>query len=309
MSKFVQLPPEDYDLKAFDKFSATRGHFDLDDARAMMWMAQLSYETDTEALPTITEIGPKFGFKPIPHFVATGTAIDTRAIVGERPDCTVVAFAGTDPALSDNVVTDVKVEITASDTHKGFQEALDAVWRKIEPAIRASQRPLFFTGHSLGAALAVLAAEKAHDNNMSPAAVYTFGMPRTGSGTFATRYNGKLGDRTFRLVHGGDIVPCIPEFLVRPAPLAPIMGQHVGCMLKCSSGAKFDRAAPLSAMTSDDPRLTAGVRENISNRINAFLAGELLALAGPGAVGNLLRFLPFAIRDHLPDRYLAALTP
>ncbi len=309
MSKFVQLPPEDYDLHAFDKFSATRGHFDLDDARAMMWMAQLSYETDAEALPTITEIGPKFGFKPIPHFVATGTAIDTRAIVGERPDCTVVAFAGTDPALSDNVVTDVKVEITASDTHKGFQEALDAVWPKIEPAIRASQRPLFFTGHSLGAALAVLAAEKAHDNNMSPAAVYTFGMPRTGSGTFATRYNGKLGDRTFRLVHGGDIVPCIPEFLVRLAPLAPIMGQHVGCMLKCSSGAKFDRAAPLSAMTSDDPRLSAGLRENTFNTFTAMLSGKFLAQAGPGVLGPLFRLLPLPVREHLPDQYLKALTP
>ncbi|HTT48756.1 MAG TPA: lipase family protein [Pseudolabrys sp.] len=309
MSKFVQLPPQDYDLHAFDKFSATRGHFDLDDARAMMWMAQLSYETDVNALPTIAEIGPKFGFKPIPHFIGTGTAIDTRAIVGERPDCTVVAFAGTDPALADNLVTDAKVEITANDTHKGFQEALDAVWRQIEAAIRTSQRPLFFTGHSLGAALAVLAAEKAHDNNMPPAAVFTYGMPRTGSGIFATRYNGKLGDRTFRLVHGGDIVPCIPEVLVRPAPLATIMAQHVGCMLKCSSGAKFDRNAPLSAMTSDDPRLGAGLRENAFNSFTAMLSGKFLSQAGPGLLGPLFGLLPLPVRDHLPDQYLEALTP
>jgi hypothetical protein len=80
-------------------------------------------------------------------------------------------------------------------------------------------------------------------------------------------------------------------------------------MLKCDSGGKFDRNRPLSAMSCDDPRFGAGVRENWTNRVSAALAGKLLAAGGPGVLGPLFALLPFAIRDHLPDRYLIALTP
>jgi len=307
MSVFVQLPPKDYDAKAFDAFSALRGHFDVDDARAMMWMAQLSYEFD--APETIKEIASVWKLKPIDPIRARGPLIDTRAIVGERADCTIVAFAGTDPALASNLITDAKVRLTPLDTHEGFQNAFDAAWEQVKAQIERSARPLSFTAHRLGAALAVLAAEKAHDAGMTPAAVYTFGMPRAGGATFAARYNGKLGDRTFRLVHGGDIVPCIPEWFARLAPPARIRFQHVGQMLKCDAGAKFDRLAALGVATGNDPAFRMGVRENWINRRNALLGGQLFAAAGPGPLGRLLMLLPFAIRDHLPDRYRNALAP
>jgi hypothetical protein len=63
MSLFVQLPPADYSRTAFDRFRPLRGGFDLDDARAMIWMSQLAYETD--APQTIADIGPFWDFKPI----------------------------------------------------------------------------------------------------------------------------------------------------------------------------------------------------------------------------------------------------
>ena len=154
--------------------------------------------------------------------------------------------------------------------------------------------------------MAVLAAERASDAGMAPAAVYTFGMPRAGGPSFAARYNAKLGDRTFRLVHGGDTVPCVPDAIVDGGPIA---FRHVGHMLKCVSGGRFDRQAQLTDTNCDDPRFNAGVRENLGNRLNALLAGRFFAPAGPGALGRLLAFLPFAIRDHLPDRYLSALAP
>ena len=304
MSIFVQLPPEDYDRTAFAAFLPQRGRFDLDDARAMMWMSQLAYETDAPA--TIKTIGPLWGFDPIPSLRAQGVAIDTRAIVGMRTDCTVVAFAGTDPALAENLLTDANARLTPANTHKGFQDALDAVWPQIEPLIRASPRPLFFAGHSLGAALAVLAAKKAFDSGMAPAAVYTFGMPRAGGPSFAAAYNASLGDRTFRLVHGADTVPCVPDAIV---DALPIQFRHVGRMLKCNSGAKFERAAPLMGIEANEPRFLAGARENLRNRLSALMAGRLLALAGPGMLGPLFALLPFPIRDHLPDRYRHALEP
>ena len=49
MSIFVQLPPADYSRTAFGQFRPLRTGFDLGDARTMMWMSQLAYETDTPA--------------------------------------------------------------------------------------------------------------------------------------------------------------------------------------------------------------------------------------------------------------------
>jgi hypothetical protein len=51
------------------------------------------------------------------------------------------------------------------------------------------------------------------------------------------------------------------------------------------------------------------VRHVTLNRFTALLTGKFLSLAGPGVLGPLFALLPFAIRDHLPDRYLSALTP
>lgn len=309
MSIFVQLPPADYSRTAFDKFQPLRAGFDLDDARAMMWMSQLAYETD--ALQTIAEIAPLWSFNPIEHVRAQARLIDTRAIIGERADCIVVAFAGTDPALSKNLMTDVDCRLTPNDTHEGFQGAIDAVWPQVETKImtlsQASQRPIFFTGHSLGAALAVLAAEKVKDGSLRPSGVYTFGMPRAGGRLFKTRYNRFLGDCTYRLVYGGDTVPCIPDSVKVLGMLTEF--QHVGRLLTCNSGGKFDRATPLSEKKSNDPRFVDGLRDNLRNTIRSLLAGRIFAPTGPGALGRLFALLPFGIRDHLPDRYLKALEP
>jgi hypothetical protein len=305
VSIFVELPIGDYKRDAFDKFLAARGTFDLDDARAMMWMSQLAYETDAQV--TIPTIGPAWGFGPISEFRGQARTADTRAIVGERNDCTVVAFAGTDPALGKNIITDADARLSPVDTHTGFQDALDSVWlQKILPRIQASRRPLFFTGHSLGAALAVLGAEAAADKGLAPASVFTYGMPRAGGPVFAARYDGKLGDRTFRLVHGGDIVPCVPDALVAANP---IQFQHVGRLLTCPSGGKFARPSVLSNTGCNDPRFVAGLRINLSNRLQALHGGNIFAPAGPGILGPAMTLLPFLIRDHLPDRYLAALQP
>ena len=309
MSLFVQLPPADYSRAAFDKFMPLWAGFDLDDARAMMWMSQLAYETD--APQTIATIGPLWGFKSIAHVRAQGPQIDTRAIIGDRPDCIVVAFAGTDPALSKNLITDADCRLTVNDTHDGFQAALDAAWADIETKltalIAAGPRSIFFTGHSLGAALAVLAAEKVKDGPLVPAKVYTFGMPRAGGQKFKARYDRILGDRTYRLVHGGDTVPSIPDS-IRVLGI-PARFLHVGRLLTCKSGGKFDRSAPLSDTSSNDPRFLDGARANLHNRTRALLAGKIFAPTGPGALGRFYALLPFGIRDHLPDRYLHALEP
>ena len=71
------------------------------------------------------------------------------------------------------------------------------------------------TGHSLGAALAVLIADELAGSPGTPApvAVFSFGGPRVGDGAFAARVEAR-GARVLRVVNAHDVVPRLP-------PVAP----------------------------------------------------------------------------------------
>jgi metal-dependent amidase/aminoacylase/carboxypeptidase family protein len=80
---------------------------------------------------------------------------------------------------------------------------------------RAPLERLYITGHSLGAAMAVLAAAKiAIDESPSLRhrlhGVYTFGQPAVGDTRFATQCKGLFGDRLYRHIYAADVVPCLP---------------------------------------------------------------------------------------------------
>ena len=90
-------------------------------------------------------------------------------------------------------------------------------WAAVRPQIEAwcasvsggLQRPLVFSGHSLGGALAYLGAfEMASEPGpRHVAAVVTFGAPKVGSDKFKAAYEALLGDRTVRIESKGDKVP------------------------------------------------------------------------------------------------------
>lgn len=99
--------------------------------------------------------------------------------------------------------------------HEGFREALDAVWDPIKARLLNEQNPVFFTGHSLGAALATLGAARClTDPSMaSPAALYTFGSPRVGDVAFGRSLEGLFH---CRVVDDEDVVPTVPPVLDNP---------------------------------------------------------------------------------------------
>jgi hypothetical protein len=45
VSTFVEIEPGEYDDAAFSGFTASAGGFVIGNARALMWLAQLAYET------------------------------------------------------------------------------------------------------------------------------------------------------------------------------------------------------------------------------------------------------------------------
>ena len=68
---------------------------------------------------------------------------------------------------------------------------------------------VWVTGHSLGGALATIAAldiKAAFNPEMK---VYTFGQPRVGNARFATYFASRIPD-SFRVIHYADIVPHLP---------------------------------------------------------------------------------------------------
>ncbi len=308
MSDFVEYPIAYYDAHggaAFAGFNPAATGFTLANARAMMWMAQLAYETKQR--PTIDHAMSLWGFTRIDTFARTspnlfeGIPCDSRGIIAERGDAIVVAFAGTDPAVWQNIITDASVVGTgASETHAGFAAAASVVWNDIQSAITSTSKPVFVTGHSLGGALAALSGLRAAESQVLPAAGYLFGTPRVGNANFAERYNTLLGERTFRLVHGSDAVACVPP---------PKLGfRHVGRMLSCKSGGNFPADATLQPMTGDAPGPRGQVMEALTAGLSMALKGKIFQPPGPGPLGPIFRLLPNFIRDHVQASYLKALT-
>ncbi len=88
------------------------------------------------------------------------------------------------------------------------------VWEPLLAAVneaqKAKERPLWVTGHSLGGALALLAAWRLQRGFMAVQEVVTFGAPMVGneaaSQAFAREFPGKI----FRYVDLEDVVPHLP---------------------------------------------------------------------------------------------------
>ncbi len=142
----------------------------------------------------------------------------TQAILAFNADAVIVAFRGTEPSEWKDFKTDAKVrqvELTSGGkVHAGFQSSLLEVWGQVQPdltRLSAEGRSVWLTGHSLGAAIAVLAAHQCKKT----VTVYTFGAPRVGNAEFVKRYR----QPTFRIVNNTDFVTEIPP---------PLWYQHVG---------------------------------------------------------------------------------
>uniref|UniRef100_A0A914QV70 Fungal lipase-like domain-containing protein n=1 Tax=Panagrolaimus davidi TaxID=227884 RepID=A0A914QV70_9BILA len=98
-------------------------------------------------------------------------------------------------------------------SNKYFVNALQVLWPDVEKALKKySNYKVTFTGHSLGGAMASLAAlktvhKKLRDKN--DVILYTFGQPRVGNVVLARNHD-KLVPKSFRIVHSIDIVPHLP---------------------------------------------------------------------------------------------------
>jgi hypothetical protein len=180
--------------------------------------------------------------------------------------------------------------------HRGFDRAFDAVSEQVTQALAArGAEPVLITGHSMGAALAVIAADHLlSEENLRATAVYAFGMPRVGDEDFSVRYNDTLGANTYRLVHGDDIVATVP-----PSRLG---FRHVGRLISCARGSHFGPDQPTSEY-SDEPQLVGSLISGLQQGVRDLLALKPQPFFRDDALGRMSGLLAPPIADHLPDRY------
>lgn len=304
MSFLVELPLAAYADHLFDDFTPDKG-FRIGTARAMMWMSQLAYEV-RHAHHKIEPVLNRWTLEPAALIGNGRTSIrpssSTRGLVATGRGATIVAFAGTDPVAFANWITNFNLGTRARDIHRGFDDAVDTVWRTISDALKPNKtQPVFVTGHSLGGALAIIAAERIRcELKIEAGAVYTFGAPRVGSPAFARSYNaGGLGERTYRLIHGLDIVPTLP-----PSRLG---FRHAGRMIMCERGSRFTGTEAISMCDCDDPPFFDTVRRGFRQRIADFTTGSFLPSSRNGWLGSWHKYvLTPTLTDHVPERYRRA---
>jgi triacylglycerol lipase len=129
----------------------------------------------------------------------------------------IVTFRGTQPGDWNDLFDDAlyaPVRWDVGHAHSGFGRRLDKLHDDLDRFIAARPQGcrVWFTGHSLGAAVATLAAYR---HRHIAGGLCTFGSPLIGNETFTRGVNEAFGARSVRYVNDHDVVTRVP-----PAPFA-----------------------------------------------------------------------------------------
>lgn len=98
---------------------------------------------------------------------------------------TVLSFRGTEVTEKSDVLADIKfgkiIEACGGKVHAGFKGEINKLWDSITTTLADIPDNIYVTGHSLGAAMATIAASRMQDR---VTALITFGSPRVGNTEF-----------------------------------------------------------------------------------------------------------------------------
>jgi triacylglycerol lipase len=217
--------------------------------------SMLAYARYGQNRMTDAELDANFGRAGLNCTKIGGTPADwnapgTQAVFAACDDFAMLAFRGTERDDPDNLLSDADIILVhESDyraasqdpgpalghlafvthlfaepclVHRGFQLALNQVWAQVHTLVieyrqRHPHAEICFTGHSLGAALAVLAFSRFADPDLS---LYTFGCPRVGDGAFRDRVLSNPARGIYRFVNYNDAVAHVPleSLLYRQTP-------------------------------------------------------------------------------------------
>lgn len=124
----------------------------------------------------------------------------------------VLACRGTEPTEWNDIQADANAVMavvgTIGNVHSGFNREVDDLWPLLEDLLKDNTQPVWFCGHSLGAAMATICAYRCKTSSIStnPQELHTFGSPRVG----CKRYIRHAEVAHYRWVHNNDIVTRVP---------------------------------------------------------------------------------------------------
>lgn len=156
-----------------------------------------------------------------------------------------VIFRGTTEAHNNaDVISDARIGTQMSKTgtlvHIGFNEIFKSMLDDIRDFIKDNKKEItgviHCIGHSLGGAVATLAADWLKSHTGRTVRLYTFGQPRTGMTMFSWRLTSKLKEENIhRVFHSTDPVPMVPIFPYTHNPM-PGNGHFIPSDHKIVSG-------------------------------------------------------------------------
>ena len=227
------------------KFVADATTLNADNACSLAIVASLVYEPEDKIRDKVSA----WGFDYFKFF--DGKKTGTQGFLASKADMILLAFRGTEATKIKDVGSDAKIRmkpeltdvVAEGKAHRGFQEALDDVWQDVLAEVRTQQqsqvRPLWVTGHSLGAALATMAtARLALAEQQAVQGLYNFGSPRVFNTALAEAFDQQLLSKCFRFVNNNDIVTRIPSPIPTLAHLTDRY-RHIGQLSYFDESGKF----------------------------------------------------------------------
>lgn len=147
-----------------------------------------------------------------------------QAILVEHEDYWCFAFRGTDEIRDwlDNLNA-FPERVLFGEFHRGFWNSTEDVWQPLFEHYRDGRaadrqartpRPVFLTGHSLGGAMATIAAARLVHEDQPFSSTYTFGQPRAMTLETARIFNADAKGRFHRFQNNSDIVTRLPSRLM-----------------------------------------------------------------------------------------------
>lgn len=192
--------------------------------------------------------------------------------------------------------------------HRGFLEAYDSVKVRVGQLVDAlvgdgKDWKVLVTGHSLGGALATLAAydlatrTAADDRPRLHVEMYNFGSPRVGNARFAAEFN-RAVPTAFRVTNSRDIICTVPKLLGYA---------HVGTEVRLSGDGSLSIGGRTVLDGEETAQLAEKLTEEFLGRGNEVSKGQLERIVEEEMA--ILRNLAdgSALSEHMEDCYLNAL--
>lgn len=249
-------------------------HFSLVNAG---WLADCSLLVYVNDVGFVTKILNNVGLQT--HCIGFEQS-GAQCLVAHDDDKAIVCFRGTEVEEWEDLLADADIVPEtvehSGQVHRGFLHALDSIWPRIEDVLSGlpegipNRKRVWFSGHSLGAAMATLAADRCDAAH----ALYTYGSPRVGDKAFRqlVRVN------AYRFVNNNDGVTTVP--------LVPY--RHIGAVKYLGADHKL----------IDDPSLWTRFKEGLTGHL-----GHIARVKARLQLGDLAS-VPFdQLADHSPTSY------